>query len=533
MTDTQTTEQQRAQTELEARLKDLEEENELLLLQLHQVQEELEVYFLRCQELEKGGGGSGPGASSGAGWVDDELPALQAEVSRLATLVQTQARMHEIASKNALNARLGDILVQSVSSSGSLVGLPGRLLKIWRASTADQPPARLGGKNFDKVIETFQAGGLEPVSQLLAAEPAPEMRAKAWTALARQQMKNGLFADAALSARRAHEEDPKPYRLKWLAFRLHDAGEIAEADACLSLLPQDTPFSDSEGRQRDQVRYEAKNARLREAKHKTGFDSRRQAMENQMQALRQERDRQARLAAERELSVTSLQQAQARLEQEKSALAGRLDAAERQARELDQARADSVKLVAEREEENRLLLAQLQQVQEELERHFQIVQELGKSHTRLEQEKSALVEKQEDCTKLLVIRQGEIESLQQTIAQREREVAVLAEQHQQVVTHLAARQAEVDTLLQDANRVEKDRAALKDSIWELTGQRDEQFKLAEGRLRQIEELQRKVQESEAMESELATRQEMIREEMARAEAQFDLLKEILLKEPRL
>ena len=38
--------------ELESKLAESEEEADLLLLQLHQVQEELEQYFLRCSELE-------------------------------------------------------------------------------------------------------------------------------------------------------------------------------------------------------------------------------------------------------------------------------------------------------------------------------------------------------------------------------------------------------------------------------------------------------------------------------------------------
>ena len=42
MTDTQASMSQPFEGEVQGRLKDLEEENELLLLQLHQVQEELE-----------------------------------------------------------------------------------------------------------------------------------------------------------------------------------------------------------------------------------------------------------------------------------------------------------------------------------------------------------------------------------------------------------------------------------------------------------------------------------------------------------
>jgi hypothetical protein len=55
MTENQISMEQPAEAELQARLKDMEEENELLLLQLHQVQEELESYFLKCQDLRRVG----------------------------------------------------------------------------------------------------------------------------------------------------------------------------------------------------------------------------------------------------------------------------------------------------------------------------------------------------------------------------------------------------------------------------------------------------------------------------------------------
>ena len=277
--------------ENELRLKKLEEENELLLLQLHQVQEELESYFLKCQALEKGQGGAGLGASASSGWVDDQLPETLAEVARLTALVETQANLHRIGSTNSLNARLGDILIQSVSTSGKLLGLPAKLLKIWRESEAKEIPAALGGKNCDKVIEAHKEGGFEAVSQLLASVTAPATKANAYTALARDLRKTKP-AEAAEAARLAYEEDPRPYRLKWLAFRLYESGKIIEADAMLSLLPEDTQFTDSETRQVDQVRYEAKSARLREAKQKTDFESRRKAVENQLKQLGQERDKQ-------------------------------------------------------------------------------------------------------------------------------------------------------------------------------------------------------------------------------------------------
>src|SRR5690606_1738155 len=93
--------------------------------------------------------------------------------------------------------------------------------------------------------------------------------------------------------------DPKPFRLKWLAFRLHEAGEVAEAEAMLAILPADTPFSDSEARQASRLRSEANNARQHEAKQKTGFSEQRAAIDKQLRNLKQERDEQSKLASDR------------------------------------------------------------------------------------------------------------------------------------------------------------------------------------------------------------------------------------------
>src|SRR5690606_1786183 len=146
----------------------------------------------------------------------------------------------------------------------------------------------------------------QAVEQLMAeAAVWPVMQANAYTALARQLMKADR-ANAAEAARRAHALDPKPYRLKWLAFRLHEAGEAMEAEAMLDLLPADTPFSDSETRQANQLRYEAKHARQREAKQQTAYAERRAAAERQLRALTQEKETQANLAAERRREVEAL-----------------------------------------------------------------------------------------------------------------------------------------------------------------------------------------------------------------------------------
>ena len=69
-------------TELKTELSDLREENELLLLQLHQVQEELESYYLRNLELEIRANSvlevtANPVASSSDNEKDENLKSLQ------------------------------------------------------------------------------------------------------------------------------------------------------------------------------------------------------------------------------------------------------------------------------------------------------------------------------------------------------------------------------------------------------------------------------------------------------------------------
>jgi hypothetical protein len=313
----------------EPRQKELEEENELLLLQLHQVQEELERYFLKCQELEKGTVSAKAAETVASSWVDDELPETLAEMKRLKTLVEVQARVHQIEARNALNARLGNLLIESVGAGGSLVALPVKLLKIWRQSAQQQAPESLGGKDYSKVIAAYDQGGFDAVDALLGADEVfPAIKANAWTALARNLISRDP-SQAAEAAHRAYHEDPKPFRLKLLAFRLHEAGSVEEADAMLDLLPPDTSFSDSESRQVTQLRYKAKQARLNEAKKRSCFEARRQAVENQIRQLEKECNDQKKIAAARAVEIEELKAVQAQVEAEKASLAARQEETEK------------------------------------------------------------------------------------------------------------------------------------------------------------------------------------------------------------
>lgn len=347
-------------------IKELQEENELLLSQLHLVQEELEKYYLRNKALENGQAGKLQNTTPSAqGWVDDELPDALAENRRLQMLIEVQQKIHQLETHNTLNVRLGNMLIESAASSGSLLSVPGKLRKIWQEENQQTPPKSLGGKGFDKVITVYSEGGFDAVERLIAVVSiSPAMQASALTALARHLMKSDS-AQAAEAARRAYALDPRSFRLKWLAFRLHEAGEIAEAEAMLAILPADTPFSDSETRQANQVRSEAKHIRQRAAKQQTTFFERRAEIDKQLNALAQERDKQSKLAAERSAEIeqcnqklNSLQQTNSRLEQEKSDQLKRYEAAESQVIERNREIAALHQARAQLETENAALVQQ-------------------------------------------------------------------------------------------------------------------------------------------------------------------------------
>jgi 3'(2'),5'-bisphosphate nucleotidase len=258
-------------------------------------------------------------------YVDNELPGLLAENLRLQALVQAQLKIHQLETQNALSNKLGNILIQGVDSLGSLLSVPGKIGSIWRESTRKIPPKALGGKGFDKVISVYDGDGFDAVERLLAEVSSPIMQANAYTALARHLLKKDRVS-AAEAARRAHSLDPKLYRLKWLAFRLYEAGDIIQAEAMLNILPADTSFSDSDALEASCIRKEAKQAWLREARKNTALVEYREYAEQCFENLKHEYEQKTRLVKERDQEIEALKQAKVQLEQEKQTLAGELEA---------------------------------------------------------------------------------------------------------------------------------------------------------------------------------------------------------------
>lgn len=249
----------------DARIKELTEENELLFEQLHLLQEELEKYYHKLKDCEQRQGRVAVADDSFV-VIPPQINEALAENLKLHALVKQQQAALQIESTNSLAARLGEMLINGVSSVRAFLTLPFRLCRLWKAINQTISPAVLGGKNFQKVLDAQATGGMEAVETLLdSVFLSSVMRANAYTALARHVMLTNASLAAKL-ARMAWETDPRPYRLKWLAFRLYEVGDFINAEALLDMLPANISMSNSEERKAYHLRQESRRVRSKQVK---------------------------------------------------------------------------------------------------------------------------------------------------------------------------------------------------------------------------------------------------------------------------
>ena len=328
----------------DVRIKELTEENELLFEQLHVVQEELEKYYHKLKDCEQRKGMvTASDMQTGTGTT--EAAAIFAENQKLQAIVELQKTVLRIETQNSLPSRLGNILIAGVGSAKSILSLPGKLRKLWKALDRTVPPAELGGKTFQKVIEAHGTGGQPAVEKLLdSVFLASPMRANAYTALARHLMPIDV-REAAANARLAWETDPRPYRLKWLAFRLHDADDVINAEALLEMLPPDTPMSESEQRQAMQIHHESQRKRMEEARKR--FEK----YQREAEQIAAQRTSLQKLADERQNEVAALTtQLKKQSEEHKQAMERLSDRAEELQKTVDQHKREADELRIQQEQ---------------------------------------------------------------------------------------------------------------------------------------------------------------------------------------
>ncbi|MFM0007009.1 hypothetical protein PQR57_39350 [Paraburkholderia dipogonis] len=479
-------------TTLESSLKSVKEENELLFRQLHQVQGELEQLYSKNRKLGTTHVAKSQGTDAlGKSWVDDDLIDALSEIQHLRALLDVQKKIHRLESKSTLSSRVGNILIQGVDSPASLLSAPGKLGRIWRESGRREPPKSFGGKNFDKIIAVYGQGGFEAVEKLLSGNhAAPAIQANALTALARQLSNSRHPSAAAEAAGRAYALDPKPYRLKWLAFRLHEDGQVIEAEAMLDSLPSDVQFSDSESRQVGQLRAEARESRELEAKQKTRFSEKRSDIARKLSDLERQLDQNERLAADRGREIEALKHARSQFELNES--------------EWLRQREDMANLIAGRDQEVETLTRVNAERGQEVEtlthakaERDREVETLTDANVALELEKAALVAHRAETLAQIDGYAQQIETLKYLNDQSDVEKSVLLGQMSSTATLLAERDRTIETLTHVKGQLEFEKAglaargeSLQGELATVTKSRDEQILLASQRQGELLQLAR-------------------------------------------
>lgn len=500
----------------------IEKENCLLLDQLQVVQEEL----CRLYESPQGVGSGLTPTVINVAPVDLRLIESQAETTRLECMLKVQTQLHDLKTQHALAAQLGDILIEGVQSTGSLISVPGRLRQAWRQSRRTQPPAVLGGKSFDKVIQAYQQGGGQQVEALLnQASVSKNVQASAWTAVARTYMTTEPTLVATM-ARRAFALEPRGFRQKWLAFRLHDSGDLLEAEALLALLPDDVTFTDSEARQRDRLLKQAKELRLDQARSLFGVDEQYEDVQRQWDELAQSRNTLAGVVEQQGIQLSSARDEVQHLRQEKQeqlVIAEELRAQIQQLEEAYQERLQERKL--EGDQQRQLVLLEQDNTQAALKQVADLKREL-------EQEGLLRSQLQRECMGL----QADLKRLKQTLFEKEAQAGQWFEQCVTVQGGLAEMAQQYEGLKAQLQTHHQDKEAALSQLQTLMIAHDELLAIADQRLEEVasvlvqleesvaesEELRGQLRETQAEKNSLASQvQELIvaRDELAGLAAQ--------------
>lgn len=485
----------------------LQDENRLLFEQLRVVQEELERFHYQPQAIAD----SVVPTVIQIAPVDERLIQIEAENIRYAAMLEVQGELNELQARYALSSRLGNILIEGTRSAGAFFSVPRRLHRVWKQNRHSSPPAALGGKSFDKVIQTYQQGGQDQVQELLSRTAASSaVQANAWTALARTLMETEP-AVAASMASRAYALEPRGFRQKWLAFRFHEAGDFIKAEAWLALLPEDVPFTESETRHKERLLKQAVQYRQEQARLRYEVDTQQEQVQFQWEKLAQARDTLAGTVEQQRAQLASLHIQVQKLDQERVA----------QMTVAQELRVHSQWLEQE--------LAQLRQDRglqiqraDELQAHIQALAEETKIYKQTSQEQGVLLEQQEQ--ERISLKQS-IEDLQQSVRDEKEQVTQWFEQCRILQAGLAEAFQERDRLQMLEKQHDEQNISLLTELESLTLRHDEQQFLVAQKQNECESLRLEVS---ALESRLQEYLELLDQEQkqhAGLQTQFASLSE--------
>ena len=156
-------------------------------------------------------------------------------------LIAVERRLQAVEAGFSYRARQA---LAGASSWKGLLRLPSLLWKAWRASNADQHGN--AAEWLNRLEDILITQGKEAAENFVRKQAvASGDLAVGLTKLARLLTRDDQTA--ALSfAKEAVDADPRPFRRKWLAFMLFDAGYISAAQDLLTSLPEGVEFKHSE-----------------------------------------------------------------------------------------------------------------------------------------------------------------------------------------------------------------------------------------------------------------------------------------------
>lgn len=487
------------------KLRELEEENELLISQLHLVQEELERYYLKNKELEASASNGHKQASSGSttvqlkAWVDDELPAALAENARLKTLLEMQQQVRQLETESSLPARMYAALAEVAGTSGKFVRVPKQLLSFWRKENTKAIPSILGGKGHPKVVTAYQNKGMQGAAELLKNNSLSVTQvANAWTDLARHLQETDP-KECAKAARHAYEADPKPFRLKWLAFRLNRADKPQEAEAALDLLPANMLLSESEQSSADKIRNKARKEREKQAKKGCQFNARRTEVEKQLKRLTDEKNKLQSEVGQVKKESRRLKTEQSQLSLEAEQANKQLAASQAKMNELTNSRQELTDKLQQRD-------SSLQQVKTELE------------VVRVE------MNSQLESYSLLALEKTELEK--QSI-EKEKNLSALNSKLNNSMDELEALKMENSQTRTENKRLEERYKSLEWKFGFLEQENKKKEELVSLQNERFQELQQAIFESKSKCERLEHQQQLMKEEAMRSESQLNTVKMLL------
>ncbi|MCX7092885.1 MAG: hypothetical protein NTY50_05475 [Methylobacter sp.] len=269
--------------------------------------------------------------------------------------------------------------------------------------------------------------------------------------------------------------------------------------------------------------------------------------QSRIEALVQEHDAHIKQTEEWQAQIQALTQTNATLDQEKSALAKRRKVLETEVAAVSQALDEQTRLAAERQSRIEALVQEHDAHIKQTEEWQAQIQALTQTNATLDQEKSALAKRRKVLeTEVAAISQA-LDEQTRLAAERQSLIYVLTLERDGHSTQAGDRQGKIEMLTQANTKLNQEKSALMERRDVLEGEvatlnqaQNEMIKLGALHQAEIDQLQLQLQQKQAfiakLQSEFAendSRQRLLDEQMIKAEAQIDLIKDVLLRDPGL